>query len=502
MIENDDFVKEFLVESNENLDQLDRDLIELEKNPASREILSRIFRTVHTIKGTTGFLGFSKLGSVAHAGESLLSRLRDGDFSLTPQIANYLLAMVDSVREMLAAIEATGQDGGQDYTRLVGALQGFQGAPQARTPSVCQEEAPKPGQEEEAGLETPSGPLLLGQILSQSGHVSDAEIEAALQAQRTGDPRHLGEILVERGAISPAAVREAIKKQKQQQAVYYAANTIRVDVYQLDKLMDLAGELVLARNEIMRLAAAQQDACLLGASQRLSRITHELHEGVTRARMQPIDSLWSKLLRLVRDLAQSCGKRVRVEMEGRETRLDRAIIEALKDSLVHAVRNAVDHGIETPEQRIRAGKPAEGLLTLRAFQESGQVRIEISDDGAGINLARVKQKAIDRGLVTSGQAASMPKREAMNLIFLPGFSTAAEITNVSGRGVGLDVVRTDVEKIGGAVEIESEAGRGSALKITVPLTLALLPASSSSDAASVSPYVRPATQARKAEGRR
>ncbi len=497
MIENDDFVKEFLVESNENLDQLDRDLIELEKNPASREILSRIFRTVHTIKGTTGFLGFSKLGSVAHAGESLLSRLRDGDFSLTPQIANYLLAMVDAVREMLAAIEATGQDGGQDYTRLVGALQGFQGAPQAR-----QEEAPKPGQEEEVGLETPSGPLLLGQILSQSGHVSDAEIEAALQAQRAGDPRHLGEILVERGAISPAAVREAIEKQKQQQAVYYAANTIRVDVYQLDKLMDLAGELVLARNEIMRLAAAQQDACLLGASQRLSRITRELHEGVTRARMQPIDSLWSKLLRLVRDLAQSCGKRVRVEMEGRETRLDRAIIEALKDSLVHAVRNAVDHGIETPEQRIRAGKPAEGLLTLRAFQESGQVRIEISDDGAGINLARVKQKAIDRGLVTLEQAASMPKREAMNLIFLPGFSTAAEITNVSGRGVGLDVVRTDVEKIGGAVEIESEAGRGSALKITVPLTLALLSASSPSDAASVFPCVRPVTQARKTEGRR
>jgi two-component system chemotaxis sensor kinase CheA len=271
---------------------------------------------------------------------------------------------------------------------------------------------------------------------------------------------------------TPAAAPESAPRA----AGSISESAIRVDVGQLDKLMNLVGELVLARNQIIQYLGKASEPMLLSAAQRLNLITTELQESVMKTRMQPIDNVWSKFPRIVRDVAHELGKRVKLIMEGQETELDRTIIEAIKDPLTHIIRNAVDHGIELPAARAAAGKPEEGLLILRAFHEGGQVNIEILDDGKGINLARVKQKAVEKNLLALDQAATISDREAMNLIFLPGFSTAEQVTNLSGRGVGMDVVKTNIEKIGGSVDLFSEAGQGTTLKIKIPLTLAIIPA--------------------------
>lgn len=253
-------------------------------------------------------------------------------------------------------------------------------------------------------------------------------------------------------------------------------SSIRVDVSLLDKLVNLVGELVLARNQVLQFSTSESDSAFLASSQRLNLITTELQGSVMKTRMQPIGNIWGKLPRVVRDLAASCGKEVRLEMEGKETELDKTIIEAIKDPLIHIVRNSVDHGIEVPQTRRERGKPAEGCLKMRAFHEGGQVNIEITDDGGGIDVARVKQKALQRGLISVEQAARMSDHEALHLIFMAGFSTADTITNVSGRGVGMDVVKTNIEKIGGTVDLQSHVGIGTSLKIKIPLTLAIIPA--------------------------
>jgi two-component system, chemotaxis family, sensor kinase CheA len=398
----DDIVKEFLVESHEGLDRLDRDLVELEQRPRDQELLAGIFRCVHTVKGTCGFLGFTRLEAVSHVGENLLSLLRDGRLELSPEITSALLQLVDAIRQILGCIEAGQHEGEADYTPLVELL------------------------------------TRLAIPLATSAPAAPAAAEVAQSAS--------------------------------------AGSNIRVDVGLLDRLMNLVGELVLVRNQILQYSAGTEDATLQATAQRLNLITTELQEGVMKTRMQPIGSIWSKLPRVVRDLALACGKQVRVEMEGRETELDKTIIEAIKDPLTHIVRNSVDHGIESPQVRMAAGKPAEGGLVLRAFHEGGQVNIEISDDGGGINVDRVKAKAVDRGLVTPDHAARMSDREAFGLVFAPGFSTAEQVTNVSGRGVGMDVVRTNIEKIGGTVDVSSKLGEGTTLKIKIPLTLAIIPA--------------------------
>ncbi len=406
-----DVVREFLIESRENLDQLDRDLVALEQDPRSREALGSVFRTIHTIKGTCGFLGFGRLEAVAHAGESLLSRLRDGTLTLTPEIAAALLEMVDAVRGMLGCIETTGTDGDADYAALL-----------ARLAHLC------------AG-EPPPAP------------------EPAETAPRPAAP--------EDGARRPRGAADP---------------TIRVDVRLLDRLMNLVGELVLARNQLLQMRGTRAEPALAAAAQRLDAITTALQEGVTKARMQPIGGLWGKLPRIVRDLAVACGKQVRVEMEGRETELDKTVIEAIKDPLVHLVRNAIDHGIEAPAARLATGKPAEGCLRLRAFHEGGQVRLEIADDGAGIDTNRIRAKAVAQGLVGAEQAARLGERELLELIFEPGFSTAERVTRISGRGVGMDVVRSNIEKIGGTLDVETAPGRGTTFRIRIPLTLAIAPA--------------------------
>jgi len=471
MSDNDsNIVKDFLVESYENLDRLDRDLVGLEKNPKDNKALAGVFRTIHTIKGTCGFLGFNKLEKVAHVGENLLTRLRDGQLTLNPEITTALLGMVDAVRQMLGSIEASGSEGKRNDTKLIATLTRLQQPPEAPAKS---ELAPVP----ESTAEAIALPANIGSILMQRSGVTAAEIQLAAKTQKEGDPRHMGEILVEQGAARPADIVDALHVQQSARAQATASDsTIRVDVGLLDKVMNLVGELVLARNQILQFASRMKDTSFLAASQRLNLITTELQEGVMKTRMQPIGNIWGQFPRTVRDVALGCGKEVNIEMEGKETELDKTIIEAIKDPLTHLVRNSVDHGIELPADRVQAGKDRTGRLILRAFHEGGQVNIEITDDGAGLNAERIRKKAVERAVITAEQAAHMTEREIFNLIFLPGFSTAEKVTNVSGRGVGMDVVKTNVEKIGGTVDVQSTLGRGTTVRLKIPLTLAIIPA--------------------------
>ncbi|MGA9389550.1 MAG: chemotaxis protein CheW [Candidatus Sulfotelmatobacter sp.] len=516
-----EIIKDFLIESYENLDRLDRDLVGLEKNPNDRAALAEVFRTIHTIKGTCGFLGLTKLEKVAHVGENLLSRLRDGQLVLNPERTTALLGMVDAVRQMLKEVDLTGQDGEIDYpelretlTRLLTSDAGESetadsiavfsvGAPVAGAAVKSKTEQPSKRLETAAkaedapALERLSPPAAvpqaaeprkknsdssrkpargkIGGLLVERGSVQAGDIALALAEQEKGDRRRLGEILVALGLAKPEDVSSAqsVLDAKLRDS---APETIRVGVNLLDKLMTLVGELVLARNQLLQISNTVEDAGLQAVSQRMNLIATELQEEVMKTRMQPIGNIWAQFPRTVRDVALGCGKEVAIEMEGKETELDKTIIEAIKDPLTHLVRNSVDHGIELPEVRSQAGKNPVGRLILRAFHEGGQVNIEISDDGAGLSGERIRKKAIERGVVTAEQAARMSEREIFNLIFLPGFSTAEKVTNVSGRGVGMDVVKTNVEKIGGLVDLQSSIGRGTTVRVKIPLTLAIIPA--------------------------
>ena len=470
----DDIVREFLVESNENLDLLDRELVLLEKDPRNNDTLSSVFRTIHTIKGTCGFLGFSKLESVAHVGENLLSKLRDGTMQLNPEITTALLKLVDAIREMLESIDGTGAEGERDDTALIETLtvlHGGDNAPPRSSPPLPPAPAVLADEKPEAVMQIPS----IGAILIEKGAATEKEIASAIEIQKQGDPRHLGEILVEQGAVKSHELVDALQTQQAARSMA-GESSIRVDVSLLDKVMNLVGELVLTRNQLLQLSSTLKHAGHHATSQRLNSIAKELQGGVMRMRMQPIDTVWSKFPRTVRDVATACGKQVRIEMEGKETELDKSIIEAIKDPLTHLVRNSVDHGIELPAKRQAAGKSPEGCVTLRAYHEGGHVNIEISDDGAGLDCAKIRAKAIHQGLITAEQSAQMSECETVNLIFAPGFSTAEKITNVSGRGVGMDVVKTNIEKIAGTVDVQTKLGAGTTIKMKIPLTLAIIPA--------------------------
>ena len=482
-----DIVQDFLVESSENLDRLDRDLVGLEKNPRDKEALAGVFRTIHTIKGTCGFLGFSKLEKVAHVGENLLTRLRDGQLALNPELTTALLGMVDAVRQMLKEIQASGQDGEEDYPELRETLTRLltpDTAELARDKDMDQAvgavsaatETQPPDAErfkvvsEDATLSPIGNPVPVK--VSKKKAKTIAVVGEMEESARNGElPAATGPSKAE-GMVLPAGGPQVLETKQRDPA----PETIRVGVNLLDKLMTLVGELVLARNQLLQLANTVENPGLQAVSQRMNLIATELQEEVMKTRMQPIGNIWGQFPRTVRDVALGCGKQVNIEMEGKETEIDKTIIEAIKDPLTHLVRNSVDHGIELPQDRVKAGKHPAGRLILRAFHEGGQVNIEISDDGGGLNKDRIRDKAMERGLITAEQAGRMSEREVFNLIFLPGFSTAAKVTNVSGRGVGMDVVKTNVEKIGGVVDVHSKAGQGTTIRVKIPLTLAIIPA--------------------------
>ncbi|GLY96899.1 chemotaxis protein CheW [Actinoplanes sp. NBRC 103695] len=483
-----EIVGEFLMESHENLDQIDRDLVDLEQDPNSRDLISRIFRAIHTIKGTSGFLAFGRLETLAHAGESLLSKLRDGVMPVTPQTITTLLATIDGVRSLLAEIEANGNEGDVDVESIISAVHAQMQAPLAEekasaepsaeaaasnepevAPAPLDEQGSRPAPEPVEGQRRP-----LGEMLVESGAAQPSDVGSALQSQLEGDERKLGTILLEEGKAQPAAVTEALQQQAPKRSV--ADSAIRVDVDLLDNLMNMVGELVLARNQLVRGVMEVGDSGLVRSAQRLGMITSELQAGIMKTRMQPIDHIWSKLPRVIRDLSASLGKQVQLVMQGKETELDRSLLEAVKDPLTHLVRNAVDHGIEETERRVAAGKSPEGTLTLRAYHEGGHVAVEVADDGAGMDVDRIAQKAVEKGLIRADQVASMDKRDIMAMVFQPGFSTAAKVTNVSGRGVGMDVVKTNIERIGGAVSVDSTLGEGTVWRLNIPLTLAIIQA--------------------------
>jgi two-component system chemotaxis sensor kinase CheA len=449
----DPALKDFLAESAENLDRLDRDFVALEQDPRDRARLGSIFRTIHTIKGTCGFFGLAKLEAVAHVGENLLCRLRDGELLLTPASATALLEMVDAVRAIFAHIADTGAESAADYSALVGRLTHL-----AEQPAEAPQPAPAGGPPAQ-----PQPPPAEPQPAEPAApHRHEPPPGASLAGARPD-----GAAPVSASGVAPSGVRDAADGSE---------GNVRINISLLDRLMTLVGELVLARNQILQHGAVRRDPGLARTTQRLNLITSELQEGVMKTRMQPIGTVWNRLPRVVRDLATLCGKQVRLEMSGQETELDRTVIEAIKDPLTHVVRNAIDHGLESPAVRAAAGKPAEGRLLLRAFHEGGQVNIDIADDGRGIDTERVRAKALERGLIDPAVAARMSGRELTNLIFLPGFSTAEKVSNISGRGVGMDVVRTNIERIGGTVDLQSRPGEGASLRIKIPLTLAIIPA--------------------------
>ncbi|MFN6484898.1 MULTISPECIES: chemotaxis protein CheA [unclassified Nostoc] len=427
----DDDIEAFLIESYENLNQIEGDIIELEKASTNGEALVRIYRSLHTLKGNCGFLPFPNLESLAHAGENLLSCLRDRQLAITPEIISILLQTVDGIRQILSQIQATKQDGDvydelrlRDYSALIGAL----------TRLSETKQTPKPSQSP-VNTQTP-----------QKDTAASESFEA------------LNNELTE---ISTTTSESAY---------------IRVNVNLLDQMMNLVGELVLARNQIIEFSTKFKDKGFAATCQHLNLLTGELQEGVMKTRLQPMSSIWQKFPRVIRDLAIASGKEVELEMEGAETELDKSIIETIKDPLTHLVRNCIDHGIELPAERVACGKPSLGRLFLRAFHESGKVNIEIGDDGRGLNLERLKGRAQQLGLVNALQAATMSESEVMNLIFLSGFSTAEQVTHLSGRGVGMDIVKSNIEKINGTVEIYSQQGQGTTFKIKIPLTLAIIPA--------------------------
>jgi two-component system chemotaxis sensor kinase CheA len=441
----DELTREFLIESQEGLDRMEHCLTDLEERPKDTGLIGDIFRSVHTIKGTTGFLGFKRLEKLAHAGENLLGLLREGKLSADRQVITGLLQLLDALRLILKTIEANNTEGEGEDAVLIGKLEELQ-APakvQAKVPAHArastQSASAPPAQAVTALPTTVPEPVNLMPVEPVPAH-KEAE----------GDP-------------APPRVQGTA-----------AESTLRVDVTLLNRMMNLVGELVLTRNQILQTTSADPNMTLL--SRRLDMVTADLRESVMKARMQPVSNIFSKMPRIVRDLSQSLGRRIRLQVEGQDTELDKSLLEAIKDPITHAVRNSLDHGIETPDVRSAAGKDPEGTLKLKASQEGSYVVIEVSDDGAGIDIDKVRRKAIESNLITADRAAQMLEREILQLVFLPGFSTAAAVTKVSGRGVGMDVVRTNVEKIGGKVEIDSRVGKGTTLRMRIPLTLAIIPA--------------------------
>ena len=469
--DNSEFIGEFLVESTENLDQLDRDLLALEAEPGDPNRLASIFRTVHTIKGNSGFFGFSKLGALAHSGEHLLGRLRDGKLSLDDHITGTLYSMVDAVRSILESIETTGTEGDQDYRelsqRLAAASEEIAAGdrmPVERPEVEEQAGIPAAPQTERAAASVPAPPASGANTPPPPAATATDETDTPPRPTEPFSGQAQAPVTEPVAGPSPAATTQ----------IPTVESTVRVDVELLASMLDLVGELVLARNELRSIET--EEPAVQAVSQRINAVTNALQETAVKTRMQPVEHVFSRFPRTVRDLAKACGKEVLFSVDGADTELDRTLIESIRDPLTHLIRNAVDHGIEPPEVRLAAGKPRGGKLSLRAFNESGRVTIEVTDDGGGIDSERVREKAIARGLVSAADAAVLPDEQVLQFIFEPGFSTAREVTSVSGRGVGVDVVRTNIEAIGGMVDIQSHRGLGTTVRVHVPLTLAIMPA--------------------------
>jgi two-component system, chemotaxis family, sensor kinase CheA len=457
----DDLLSDFLTETNESLAELDVALVTLERTPDDAETLGFIFRMVHTIKGTCGFLGLPRLEHVAHAGENVLGKLRDRTLSVTPDIVSQVLAAIDRIKAIVTGLSQTGAEPAGDDSQLIAALNATAAheAPAAEAPPAPAPAAPPALAAAAAPLiATPPVPTLAGAAPLGAASPGAAPVEAAPEPTATEPP--------------PSAVPVA------QAATTAPASTqtIRVTVDVLEDLMTLVSELVLTRNQLLQLARTHENSAFTVPLQRLSHITSDLQEGVMKTRMQPIGIAWNKLPRLVRDLSHDMGKKIELTMLGADTELDRQVLELIKDPLTHMIRNSGDHGLETPAERRAAGKPEAGNIVLNAFHEGGYIILEISDDGRGLAVDRIKAKVLSQGLATETELAAMTDSQVQRFIFRAGFSTAEKVSAVSGRGVGMDVVRTNIEKIGGTIDLKSTQGQGTTFTVKIPLTLAIVSA--------------------------
>ncbi|WP_407167961.1 chemotaxis protein CheW [Bradyrhizobium sp. ORS 111] len=481
----DDLLREFLTESSESLDTVDNQLVQFEQDPNNAKILDNIFRLVHTIKGTCGFLGLPRLEALAHAGETLMGKFRDG-MPVTAEAVTLILSSIDRIKEILAGLEATeAEPDGTDrdlidqleamVARGMAAMAAGEGAADATAVPVVEAPPVQPA-------------LATGTLVAQTlerplrpGEVSLDELERAFRETAT-------EVVapVARPAAAPAAApaAEGAKRPARRSAIEaeteagdkIANQSIRVNVDTLEHLMTMVSELVLTRNQLLEISRRNEDTEFKVPLQRLSNVTAELQEGVMKTRMQPIGNAWQKLPRIVRDLSGELGKQIELEMHGADTELDRQVLDLIKDPLTHMVRNSADHGLETPAERLASGKPEQGTIRLSAYHEGGHIIICIADNGRGLNTERIKAKALSNGLVTEAELEKMTEAQVHKFIFAPGFSTAAQVTSVSGRGVGMDVVRTNIDQIGGTIDIKSVAGEGASVTIKIPLTLAIVSA--------------------------
>ena len=445
----DDLLSDFLTETNESLAELDVALVTLERTPNDAETLGFIFRMVHTIKGTCGFLGLPRLERVAHAGENVLGKLRDHTLTVTPDIVTQVLAAIDAIKVIVTTLSQTGAEPPGNDADLIAELNAT-AANEASKPAAPPVATPLPASEPAPAAIAPPAPVVAARVEAPAEPAPNEPVAAGAAPQ---------------GANTAAATSAPPSTQ-----------TIRVAVDVLENLMTLVSELVLTRNQLLQLARTHENPAFTVPLQRLSHITSDLQEGVMKTRMQPIGIAWNKLPRLVRDLSHDMGKKIELTMLGAETELDRQVLELIKDPLTHMIRNSGDHGLETPAERRAAGKPEAGNIVLNAFHEGGYIILEISDDGRGLAVDRIRAKALSQGLATEAELASMTDGQIQRFIFRAGFSTAEKVSAVSGRGVGMDVVRTNIEKIGGTIELKSTTGQGTTFTVKIPLTLAIVSA--------------------------
>ena len=479
----DGIIAEFVIESREHLADIENELLVIEANGANIdiELVNKVFRAVHSIKGASGFFGFTTLGQLAHDLENVFNLIRNRQFVPDSAATNAMLHAADALRNMLDDVEhSNGADILEHLTALQRIIAGvkqteIRSAQQAGPSETC----PLP-QDAPVEADSPSPPME-----TRSDNSCDADgpaIAESSQQATTAAPeardQNNSKAFDQRGpAIGDRRSAEAGGRRSTDKApgIGAAADTnIRVSVSVLDSLMNLAGELVLARNQLLQVVGSN-DSGLNSVAARLDQVTSELQEAIMQTRMQAVGTVFSKFPRIVRDLSNQLGKQCQLVLEGEDVELDKSVIEAIGDPLTHLIRNAVDHGIEQPDVRIKAAKPAAGTIVLRAFHQAGKVNIAISDDGAGINVSKLKAKAVAQGIIRPEQAANMSDREALRLVFHPGFSLKEKVTEISGRGVGMDVVKTNIEKLGGVVGIDSEVGRGTTIDVRLPLTLAIIP---------------------------
>ena len=501
-----EIMEDFLIEAFELIEQIDHDLVELESNPEDLELLNRIFRVAHTVKGSSSFLNFDVLTELTHHMEDVLNKARKGELKITPDIMDVVLESVDMMKGLLESIRDNGSDAaaGIDIknicVRLTQISEGEAPSAAAEAPSAP---APEPVKEPEPAVpaEEAAPEVSDAELSKLSDSEVEAEIERLLKVRKAEDqarraskgiaPKSPEEIAPATSAAPAPAAKPAPSRERDADKKVPAASsssavaqeqTIRVEVKRLDHLMNLIGELVLGKNRLLKIYDDVEERYegekfleeLNQVVSSLSLVTTDIQLAVMKTRMLPIAKVFNKFPRMIRDLSRDLGKQIDLEISGEETELDKSIVEEIGDPLVHIIRNSCDHGIEDPETRKAMGKPEKGLVQLKAYNEGNHIVVEIVDDGKGLDADMLKSKSIEKGIITEREADAMSEKEAFGLIFRPGFSTAAKVTNVSGRGVGMDVVKTNIEKLNGIIDIESEVGKGTVMKLKIPLTLAII----------------------------